>query len=388
MPLPATYPSHVCKERNVPTMAPFEFHVPYAGTSISRTMPWKHLEPMDRFFLLLFSSHSILLHVSTQRSRRVDGLRPSFDPSLDTSTSPSSSSVHVRFDRWVSPPPSPPHERTPTRTDARLVYVPLPQPRTWSGRTLRLPAERPQGQRSLRSIRGPRRSCWGRAPPPPTVFTNELTSWDVRVGRDATRFDVRQRRRRRHERSGRMDGSHPRVRLRVHGSRAPRNHRTHGAWWTESTTRWKGENEAPKETRARRTGEKKKRGMTRESKGSKGLTRCTTVEWPLLRTSCVRRSLAFSTVRECHQDINQGDDKETQEAVQAQLPGSFSLPRAGLQFQPHAKPQAGSSATKPQKAAPDPVKKIAPSYKNSILPSKGESESSSNRIPAARIKKC
>jgi len=69
-------------------------------------------------------------------------------------------------------------------------------------------------------------------------------------------------------------------------------------------------------------------------------------------------------------DINQGDDKETQEAVQAQLPESLSLPRAGLQFQPHAKPQAGSSANQPPKAAPDPVKKIAPNYKNSILPCK------------------
>lgn len=310
--LPASTPSHAYTVRIAPTMAPFELHVPCAVTSAFRTMAWKPLEQMDRSFLFLsipsflripfFSTFHTTLWTCPWRSTDL----PSVLGHLPTSSAPSQGHVHLGVGPPATPPPAPPtHLSPPPHTNVHVrVRIPVlctyPAPSgTWAVRTLRLPAERPHGQRSFRSMGGPRRSCWGRGPPPPTVFTNELTSRDVRACRAATRFDVRQRRRRRHERGGRVDGSHPRVRLRVHGSRAPRNHRTHGAWRNgihDGTVRRKRSTERNTCAKKRR----KARGNTSKGNGSKGLTRCTSVERPLLRTGCARRSLIYSTVRRCH----------------------------------------------------------------------------------------
>lgn len=99
-------------------------------------------------------------------------------------------------------------------------------------------------------------------------------------------------------------------------------------------------------------------------------------------------SYLLSTVRRCLQEINHADNKGTDPAVQAQLPETFSIPHAGLQFQPHAKPRAGSSASKTPPMAPDPAKKAPACYKNSVLPPKGESKfPSTNRLVADRTYK-
>lgn len=176
----ASTPSHACTVRIVPTTAPFELHVPCAVTSIFRTMAQKPLEQMDRSYLFLsipsflripfFSTFHTTLWTCPWRSTDL----PSVLGHLPTSSAPSQGHVHLGVGLLATPPPAPPTLLSPrphTNVHVRVRTPPLctsPAPAgTWAVRTLRLPAERPHGQRSLRSVGGPRRSCWGRGPPPP-----------------------------------------------------------------------------------------------------------------------------------------------------------------------------------------------------------------------------
>ena len=138
--LPASTPSHAYTVRIAPTMAPFELHVPCAVTSAFRTMAWNPLEQMDRSFLFLsIPSFLRIPFFSTFPHDALDVSMEVYRSSLRPWTPP-----HVLCTTpWARPPwggaacdpttcsadpplPSATHERTRTRTDPRLVYVPRP----------------------------------------------------------------------------------------------------------------------------------------------------------------------------------------------------------------------------------------------------------------------